>query len=204
MASASPNWPRQNFTTIAHENLGEVLKAGKRAKELVHQILAFSRQSTPECKSVSVKCIIEEAAILLRSSLPATIEIRHKLDSDGFVTADPSQLHQVVMNLCTNAAHAMRENGGVLELALEFYLVLTDMTMPKITGDLLARQMMAIQPQLPIILCSGFSHNMDESKAAAMGIRAYLRKPILKGQMARIIRDILEKRTRAAPLREGT
>jgi PAS domain S-box-containing protein len=345
--------------TMAYENLGEVLKAGRRAKDLVHQILAFSRQTIPECKPVSLKHIIEEAAKLLRSSLPATIEIRQRLDSDGVVMADPTQMHQVVMNLCTNAAHAMQENGGLLELALQkeviddemaacypeiqpgpyqklivsdtgcgmsqdikdhifdpffttkannegtgmglsvvhgivracggmilvssepqkgsrfsvfiptiaqveesyeadegpipmgckehilfiddeptlvnmgrqvleslgyqvttrtdgtealnlikaqpdrFDLVFTDMTMPKITGDILAQQILAIRPELPVIVCSGFSYKMDECKAAAMGIRAYVRKPVLREQMARIIREVLENKTPDASSHKG-
>ena len=336
--------------TKAHENLKEVLKAGQRAKELVRQILAFSRHSMPESKPVSLKRIVEEAARLLRSALPVTIEIRQRLDSDSLVMADPTQLHQVVMNLCTNAAHAMRESGGLLELALQdeaideeragrypgiqpgaylklivsdtghgmseeimdqifdpffttksqnegtgmglsvvhgivhacggaisvssepqkgtrfivfipamapveefqeteekpipmgckehilfiddepalvklgqhvleslgyqvttrtdgiealdlikshpdrFDLVCTDMTMPKITGDILAQEILAIRPKLPVIVCSGFSYRMDEDKAAAMGIRAYLRKPVSREQMAHIINDVLGNR----------
>jgi PAS domain S-box-containing protein len=334
--------------TIAFDNLGEVLKAGHRAKELVNQILAFSRETMPECKPVVVKRIVMEAAKLLRSSLPTTIEIRQRLDSDSIVMADATQIHQVVMNLCTNAAHAMREKGGLLELGLQdqiidadlaarypeiqpgpylkltvrdtghgmpqeimdhifdpffttkannegtgmglsvvhgivracngmitvqskpdkgscfsvflpttvrleesqgtnehpipmgrkehilfvddeetlanmgrqvleslgyrvtirtdgfealnliraqpdrFDLVFTDMTMPKITGDKLAQEIIAIRPKLPVIVCSGFSSQMDERKAATMGIRAYIRKPVLREQMARLIREVLE------------
>ncbi len=340
--------------SIAHENLGEVLKAGRRAKELVHQILAFSRQTIPECKPISLKQVIEEAGKLLRSSLPATIEIRQRLHSNSLVMADATRMHQVVMNLCTNAAYAMRENGGLLELTLQdkaidgeqaapypeiqpgpylklsvrdtgigipqdimdhifdpffttkakdegtgmglsvvhgivracggmvsvssdlekgtcfnviipaigdvddtneadqdplpvgsnehilfiddeptlanlgrqvleslgyqvttrtdgtealdlikshpdrFDLVFTDLTMPKITGDRLAQQIVAIRPELPVILCSGFSNRVDECKAAALGIRAYVRKPILREQMARIIREVLKKKTPSA------
>ncbi len=334
--------------TIAYANLSEVLKAGHRAKELVQQILAFSRQTMPEYKPVIVKHIVKETAKLLRSSLPATIEIRQNLNSEGRVMADPTQIHQVVMNLGANAAHAMRENGGLLEFDLtddfveadrcpglqpgpfvkltindtghgmpqeimdhifepffttkensegtgmglsvvhgivhdcggmvtvssepgkgsgfsvflpavghktetrgaeelsiplgteeqilfvddepslanmgrqvleslgyqattrtdgsealnlikaqpnRFDLVIMDMTMPKITGDKLAQAIMAIQPKLPVILCSGFSTRMDEHKAAALGIQAYIRKPILREQLARIIREILDKKS---------
>ncbi|MGD9369622.1 MAG: MASE3 domain-containing protein, partial [Desulfobacteraceae bacterium] len=339
--------------SMVHKNLSEVLKAGHRAAELVQQILAFSRQTIPECRPVEVKLVVEEAAKLLRSSLPATIEIRQNLISSGMVTADPTQIHQVVMNLGTNAAHAMQEKGGVLEFDLRdafvdsdlaarypeiqpgpflkftvsdtghgmtqeiidhifepfyttkangegtgmglsvvhgivsscggmitvsseldkgssfsiflpaiehpsglkrtqqvpipmgnqehvlfiddepslvnmgrqileslgyqvtsqtdgsealklikaqpdrFDLVVTDMTMPKITGDKLALAIKAIRPKLPVILCSGFSTQMDENKAAALGIRAYVRKPVLREQLARIIREVLDGKTKA-------
>lgn len=339
--------------TTVHKNLSEVLKAGHRATELVRQILAFSRQTIPECKPMKVKLVVEEAAKLLRSSLPATIEIRQNLISNGMVTADPTQIHQVVMNLGTNAAHAMQAKGGVLEFDLRdefvdgdvaarypeiqsgpflkftvsdtghgmpqeiidhifepfyttkandegtgmglsvvqgivsncggmitvssepnkgssfsvflpsikspselkknqavfipmgnkehvlfiddepslvkmghqileslgyqvtsqtdgsealnlikaqpdrFDLVVTDLTMPKITGDKLALAIKAIRPKLPVILCSGFSTQMDEHKAATLGIRAYVRKPVLREHLARIIREVLAEKTKA-------
>jgi PAS domain S-box-containing protein len=98
--------------------LQEVLKAAHRAKELVQQILAFSRRSDQERKSVQVGLIVKEALKMLRASLPATIEIKQSLTSRAVVLSDPTVIHQVLMNLCTNAAHAMRENGGVLAVSL--------------------------------------------------------------------------------------
>jgi PAS domain S-box-containing protein len=338
--------------TTAERNLQEILNAAHRAKELVQQILTFSRQTIPERRPASVRFIVEEAAKLLRASLPATIEIRQHFNSNAMVLADPTQIHQVVMNLGTNAANAMQEKGGVLEFdlrdefvdadvadhfpeiepgphlkltvsdtghgmaqeimdrifepfyttkangegtgmglsvvhgivssfggmiavssepgkgssfdlflptiertsdlertqeppiptggnehilfvddepplvkmgrlmlaplgyqvttqtsgseALEqikaqpdrFDLVVTDMTMPKITGDKLAQAITEIRPKLPVILCSGFSTPLDEQKAAAMGIQAFIRKPFLIEQLARIIRTVLDKNTR--------
>ncbi len=106
-------------TPVRH-NLEEVLSAGHRAKDLVHQILAFSRKGEQERKAVKISLIVKEALKLLRASLPKTIEIRRNIESgSGSVLADPSQTHQVLMNLCTNAAHAMRDKGGVLEVSLE-------------------------------------------------------------------------------------
>jgi signal transduction histidine kinase len=99
-------------------NLQHVVSAGQRAKKLIRQILTFSRQSNPETQPAQLRLILQEAIELLRASLPATIEIKHDIQSDAFVMADPSQLHQVVMNLCTNASHAMQPESGVLELAL--------------------------------------------------------------------------------------
>jgi PAS domain S-box-containing protein len=101
------------------ENLEHVIKAAYRAKDLVQQILIFSRQAEQERKPVLIHLVIKEALKLVRASLPTTIEIRDKIDSKcGAVLADPSQMHQVLMNLCTNAYHAMREEGGVLEVSL--------------------------------------------------------------------------------------
>jgi signal transduction histidine kinase/ActR/RegA family two-component response regulator len=101
-----------------HANLQHVVSAGQRAKKLIRQILTFSRQSNPETQPVQLRQIIHEAIELLRASLPATIEIKQDIQSDAFIMADPSQLHQVVMNLCTNASQAMLPESGVLELAL--------------------------------------------------------------------------------------
>ena len=99
--------------------LEETLMAANRAKELVQQILTFSRQSHQDQMPLRVQSIIKEVSKLLRSSLPATIEIQLTGDNDcGQVLADPSQIHQIIMNLATNAYHAMRENGGVLSIKL--------------------------------------------------------------------------------------
>jgi PAS domain S-box-containing protein len=100
-------------------NMDEVLKAGHRAKDLVQQILSFSRQSEQERQPVLIHLIIKEALKLLRASLPSTIEIRQNVRTDlGAVLADPTQIHQVMMNLCTNAHHAMSEKGGELGVTL--------------------------------------------------------------------------------------
>jgi PAS domain S-box-containing protein len=98
--------------------LKRVLEAGGRARALVKQILAFSRQGGIEPKPVQVKLIVKEVLNLLRASLPATIEIQQKIDSDAMVMADPTQIHQVMMNLTTNAGYAMSEKGGRLTVGL--------------------------------------------------------------------------------------
>ncbi len=86
---------------------------------MVQQILAFSRQSETEKKPVRVQSIVREAIKLLKSVIPATIEIRQNIDPDaGHVLADPTQIHQIIMNLATNAYHAMEKSGGTLELTL--------------------------------------------------------------------------------------
>ena len=329
-------------------NLQEVMKAGLRAKDLVKQILTFSRQSEQQPVPLKLSPIIKEATKLLRSSLPTTIEIRLNLPkSTDTVIADPTQIHQVLMNLCTNAAHAMRETGGILEISLSevevdsdfaakhtdmepgpyinlavsdtghgiapdvidrifepffttkdrsegtgmglavvhgiiksyggeitieselgkgtvfnvflpriktdvseetepdvqlltgnervlvvddekdmvntlskmlnklgyqvvvktnsqealkvfeaesdrFDLVITDQTMPKITGMELAKIFMQIRSDIPIILCTGFSERVNEESAKAMGISEFVMKPVVMRDIAKTIRQVLE------------
>ncbi|MEW6499987.1 MAG: response regulator [Thermodesulfobacteriota bacterium] len=110
--------PEEN--QVLRERLEAVLHAGMRAKGLVGQILAFSRQSETRRDPLEIGPIVKEALKLLRASLPATIEIRQEIGrSPAVVLADPVQLHQVLMNLCTNASHAMRQEGGTLTVRLD-------------------------------------------------------------------------------------
>jgi PAS domain S-box-containing protein len=329
----------------------EVVTAGKRARDLVKQILAFSRQAEQEHIPIQIHLMVREALKLLRSSLPTTIEIRQEIDSHcGMVLADPTMIHQVVMNLCTNAYHAMRETGGVLAVSLKemeieaddyitelhlkpgpylrlevsdtgcgmtpqvverifepyfttkvkgegtglglsmvhgivtslgghitvysepgkgttfhvylpkalenkgedtvaataailprghehilvvddeeviaemmqkileglgyqvtacidsrqaleqfealpagFDLVLTDMTMPHLTGAELAQRLLARRPDLPVILCTGFSEIINEEKAKLLGIRRLLMKPVLRDELARVLRRVFDQ-----------
>ena len=96
----------------------DILKASHRAKRLIKQILDFSRQGEQERKRLQVGLIVKEALKLLRASLPTTIEIRQRIETAGRVLADPTKIHQIIMNLCSNAAQAMRDKGGVLEVSL--------------------------------------------------------------------------------------
>ncbi len=96
-----------------------ILTAAGRARDLVAQILTFSRRDEQENRPLEPGRPINEALKLLRATLPKTIEIRDAIDSKALMMGDPTKLHQVVMNLCTNAAHAMRESGGVLKIVLE-------------------------------------------------------------------------------------
>jgi len=334
--------------SMLQANLQEVLNAGNRAKDLVRQILAFSRQADQELAPVQVKHVVKEAVRLLRASLPSTIEIRQDIQSDSAILADPTQIHQVVMNLCTNADHAMRDTGGTLEISLtdiavdstlearkldlipgdflclkisdtghgipedvksrifepffttkrrdkgtgmglsvvhgiikshggavtvqsqpgkgstfevflpkidnrvtteiddtaplpigaerilfvddekalvelghnmlerlgysvecrtssiealelfsarphNFDLVMTDMTMPNLTGEKLALAMMKIRPDIPVILCTGFSEQITEEKARKMGIRKFILKPIVMKMLAQAVREVLDR-----------
>jgi PAS domain S-box-containing protein len=106
----------------AWQHLQRVLAAGVRAKELVQQILIFSRQTEQARQPLQLAPLVAEALVLLRAALPATIELRQELaDNLSTVVADPTQIHQVLLNLCTNAAHAMRDTGGVLTVGLDTY-----------------------------------------------------------------------------------
>jgi PAS domain S-box-containing protein len=331
-------------------SLKEILKASMRAKDLVKQILTFSRQAEQERIPLIINPVIKDALRLLRSSLPSTIEIRQNIEAeDSAVLADPTQIHQILMNLGTNAANAMRERGGVLEVSLvdvalhsddtdhavdfepgqykkltvsdtghgiepaimdkifdpyfttqeigkgtglglsvvhgivnthdghisvysepdkgtrfdvylplfdladikaetvspekltignehillvddekpivdvvqqmlerlgyqvtvrtssiealevfrasmdKFDLVLTDLTMPNMTGDKLAGELMNIRPDIPIILCTGFSEKMSKERAEALGIKDFLMKPIVKSDLAKTVREVLDK-----------
>ncbi len=101
------------------DNVDEVIRAASRAKDLVHQILTFSRQAEAEQTPVRMGAVVREALRLLRATIPPTIEISGHIDDEtGIVLADSTLLHQVVMNLCTNAYHAMEVSGGQLEVSL--------------------------------------------------------------------------------------
>jgi signal transduction histidine kinase/ActR/RegA family two-component response regulator len=333
----------------AREDLLEVIESANRAKALVKQILTFSRQSEQECFPADLAPIVKESLKLMRASLPATIEIRHDVDSQsGAVLADPSQIHQVLMNLCTNAYHAMRDTGGVLAVTLKpctvdedlarahsqlrvgnyirlsvsdtgkgmerqtverifepffttkqvgegtglglsvvhgivshcegaiavqsepgkgstfdvylprvrapesketvpadsvvgghehilvvddepsvaattrqvlerfgytvtvqnsgtealelfrrdprhFDLVITDQTMPQMTGDHLARELISLRRDVAIILLTGFSHAVDEERARRLGIDRFLMKPLLPSELASAVRQVLDR-----------
>ena len=336
--------------SVSYEYLQEALHACNRAKDLVKQILTFSRQTEKEYAPVQVKSIVKEIIRLLRASLPTTIEVVQKIQSDGLVMGDPTQIHQVILNLCTNAGYAMQDQGGRLTLSLikpelnseftanfpnlkpgpylqvtvsdtgpgipaneldrifepffttkekgegtgmglavvhgivtdhggdiyvcsepgrgatftvflpavesrlkpenqdetpvstgterilfiddetalattgkrmlealgyevvtrtssaealelfksqpdSFDLVITDMTMPTMTGDKLAREMMNIRSDLPVILCTGFSARMSETKALDLGIRAFVTKPVLMRKIAETIRMVLDEKS---------
>ena len=332
--------------SLERSNLDEVIAAGSRAKELVGQILMFSRKADQKKKPVRMGQVVGEALRLIRSSLPSTIEIRHNIASNAVVMADPSQIHQIVMNLCTNAYQAMRGMQGVLEVTLDdvegmgeikdtgvawkpyvrltvsdngqgmdeavrerifepyfttkemgegtglglavvhgiveahggiiqvesavgkgsrfmvylprekscpasmlqdkespvpcgkehililddepgiinmlrqvletsgyrvtsacgslqgldifkrnargFDMVITDMTMPSMTGADLAKEMLHIRPSIPIILCTGFHERMTGMQAREMGLSALVMKPYGKKEITRLIREILD------------
>jgi PAS domain S-box-containing protein len=101
------------------QHLIQVQQAGKLAADLVQQILSFSRQTEQEPNLIQPAVIVKEALKMLRASVPTTIQIQQDIERDqGTILADPTNFHQILMNLCTNAAHAMGEKGGVLKITL--------------------------------------------------------------------------------------
>ncbi len=335
-----------------HNSLKQIYKSGERARDLVKQILTFARKTKEERIPIKASSIVKEAVKFLRSTIPTTIDIRYECRTGlDIVLADPTQLSQIVMNLCTNAAHAMEEKGGSIEVILEnetlepdvseqiivsepgcylkltvkdtghgiepgllgkifepyfttkavgkgtgmglalvhgivksyggeitvqsdvgtgtcfcvylqlvegagdvaetmadaaqfpggtekilfiddelsavnamkpvleklgyevtartssiealelfrekpdrFDIIITDQTMPKMTGKELAGEILFIRPNMPIILCTGFSEQIDESVAKEIGILGFVMKPLVMRQIANKIREILDQK----------
>jgi C4-dicarboxylate-specific signal transduction histidine kinase len=101
-----------------HDHLNQILSAGMRARKLVNQILTFSRQTEVSLKPVQLSVIVKETLKLISTSLPPAIEVKQDIQSEALVMADATQLHQAVMNLYTNAGHAMSEAGGILRIGV--------------------------------------------------------------------------------------
>ena len=114
--------------TVTHQNIEGVLIAANRATELVKQILTFSRKDEARLIPVNINTIITEALKLLHSSLPTTIKIYQNINCNNTIMADETQIHQILVNLCTNAAHAMSENGGMLEVNLSDVIIDSNIT----------------------------------------------------------------------------
>ncbi|OPY70368.1 MAG: Wide host range VirA protein [Syntrophorhabdus sp. PtaU1.Bin050] len=109
--------------TSLERKLRHILNSSIRGKDLVKQILAFSRKTKHERQLLFLPPVIEETVKLLRASLPTTIQIAVNASISSTVVANPTEIQQVVMNLCTNAAYAMRENGGILTIALSDFKI---------------------------------------------------------------------------------
>ncbi|WP_319588862.1 CHASE4 domain-containing protein [uncultured Desulfobulbus sp.] len=110
---------KESADSRVREYLRKILAAGEKARELIYQILAFSRKTETTLQPVQLEPVVREVMQLLRATLPSTITMEDQLNSKATVLADPVQIHQIVLNLCTNAGHAMRERGGTLSVALE-------------------------------------------------------------------------------------
>ncbi len=332
--------------TGTQEYLHRVMDASQRASDLVHQILTFSRQKGMESKPLNISVLLKETLKMLRASLPSSIDIQQNImDSQSLILADSTRIHQLFMNLCTNASHAVPDQGGRIDVELDrlelgmgndlnlapgpylklsvsdnghgmdaatkhrifdpyfttkkpgegtglglalvhsivtgykgfirvesrpdegarfdvflpavsgtvvqkenelgleelprgsehilfvddeemvvtlyedmmtflgysitatsssldawqmfeadperFDLVITDLTMPRLAGDELAKKMIHLRPDVPIILCTGHSNRVTRRDAQSIGIRQYLMKPIILDQLAFAIRDAL-------------
>ncbi len=113
--------------TKADAYIAEVLHACDRAKDLVAQILSFSRQSDSELKPLQISIVVKEALRLIRATLPTTISISKQIDDqDSIIIGNATQIHQILMNLCANAAHAMKTTGGTLSVSMSKYNISTD------------------------------------------------------------------------------
>lgn len=332
-----------------HKHAKGIFTAGRRAGDLVKQILTFSRQTEHKMTKVRVQTILREVLKLIHSTIPSNIEIHHKIQQDcGAILADPTQIHQIAMNLITNAFHAVEEKNGAIDIELKqitlndnelpdsllspgqyirlcvsdngigisqniihkifepyfttkkqgkgtglglavvygivkehsgdikvysengkgtsfsiylplmkkndrieavdvepemvtgnekillvddeaqvanlqgqilsrlgyqvtvktssiealnvfksetnaFDLVVSDMTMPKMTGDQLAEKLLSIRADIPIIICTGFSEKMNKIRAKEMGVKGFLMKPVTKLEMAQLVRTVLDE-----------
>ncbi len=335
--------------SAVRENAEEIFKAGKRGGELVKQILAFSRQAEHKMMPTRIQNILKEVIKLSRSTIPAYIELNQDIQQDcGMVLADPSQIHQIGMNIITNAYHALEDGGGKISVTLRqkvieqqesvdlniapgayavlaitdngpgmpeeiigkifdpyfttkeqgkgtglglavvygivkehggdikvysemgkgstfdiyfplmkktndiesvpevgayeggkerillvddeesiaklekemlerlgysvtarisgvdaleafnaspssYDLLVTDMSMPNISGDKLARKIKSIRPDMPIIICTGFSERINNDNIKQMGIDGLLMKPIIKSELAKMVRKVLDE-----------
>ncbi|MFH0825097.1 MAG: response regulator [Pseudomonadota bacterium] len=111
---------RTDEGSIVHGNLRQILSATWRAGDLVHQILTFCRQKEHERRPTAIGPIVKETLKFMRASIPAFIEIRHRIFRGlGRIMADPTDMHRLIMNMCSNAAYAMKERGGILEVTME-------------------------------------------------------------------------------------
>jgi PAS domain S-box-containing protein len=128
----------------AFENIEQIYKSAQRGSDLVKQILAFSRQGNPQKLPVRIQPILKEALKLAQATIPRNIEITSHINTDcGMVSADPTQIHQIVMNLITNAFHAVEQTGGMIDITLKEIVISSfgekeEMTYHAIPGDLLA------------------------------------------------------------------
>lgn len=131
---------RTDLPAPACHHLDNILIATMRARELINQLLSFSRKSETEWNLLELGTILDESISLVRASIPRNIEIQvDPPDSSCFVQADATQLHQVILNLCTNAAHAMEPDGGILRVQLDNIAIDDDTTSDQLTAGTYAR-----------------------------------------------------------------
>jgi len=155
------------------EDLKQALKAANRAKDLVQQILVFSRHVDHERRPINLILVVKEAVKLIRSWVPTTIDIRLQIDSNcGMVLADPTQLHQVMMNLCTNAYHSMRDEGGVITVK---------MAPAEIDPELARSNKNLASGNFISLIISDTGHGMDEGTIARIFEPFYTTKGVGEG-----------------------
>ena len=161
---------------IPENNLANILKASDRAKDLVRQILTFSRAADERLQNVQVSPIIKEVLKLIRASIPSTIEIRADIQSSGMIFADPTQLHQLLMNLLTNAWQAMEQQGEVLEVRVrEIELRQPPISLPHLQPGpyvevVVADQGVGIEPAIKERIFDPFFTTKNEGRGTGLGL----------------------------------
>ncbi len=163
--------------TFNREHLNQIYSAAVRAKALVQQILSFSRQDKVETRPVEVELIVKEALCLLRATIPATIEIKQDIEGNcGIIDADPTQVHQVVMNLATNAWHAMEDRGGKMSISLRGHRVMESdpMTADVAPGEYVVLSVAdtgtGIPPEVLNKIFNPFFTTKEKDKGTGMGL----------------------------------
>lgn len=157
----------------AREDIEKVLKASKRAADLVKQILTFGRKSDQKMEPLSLHLICKEALKMMRASLPTTIEIQENIDNDcGKVMADATNIHQIIVNLCTNALHSMEDEKGVLSVSL-FRKEISD-------ADLTGAPNVSAGPFI-VLKVSDTGHGMDQKTIERIFDPFYTTKEVGKG-----------------------
>jgi PAS domain S-box-containing protein len=130
--------------TPEYKSIEQIHKSAKRGSDLVKQILSFSRQSNPQKLPIRIQPILKEALKLAQATIPRNIEVKSHINTDcGMVSADPTQIHQIAMNLITNAFHAVEQTGGMIDIALKETAICPfgekdELSLNAIPGDILA------------------------------------------------------------------
>jgi CheY-like chemotaxis protein len=175
--------------TIRRKHIDEVLKASERAKNLVGRILAFSRRTEQENIPTDMRVIVKEAL-----NLQGRERILFVDDDEGLAELGRQILEGFGYSVTTRT-NSMEAIQTFLDAPDAFDLVITDMTMPHMTGTDLVQELIRARPDIPVILCTGFSEDMTEEKAMQLGIKAFMMKPLTRRGMATVVRDVLDRLT---------
>jgi CheY-like chemotaxis protein len=172
---------------IRRNHIDEVLKASERAMSLVGQILAFSHRTEEEKKPIDMRIIVKEA-----SNLHGREHILFVDDDKGLAKLGRHILEGLGYHVTTrtNSIEAIKTFQDSPDA---FDLVITDMNMPHMTGGDLVQELIRARPDIPVILCTGFSECMTEEKAMQLGIKAFMMKPLTRKGMAKVVRDVLDR-----------